>query len=169
MRIRKTEMAELDAVMRIYREAREFMVSTGNPTQWWEGYPPEELVREDIERGESYVVEEDGALLAVFLYREGIDPTYVQIEDGAWLDDAPYAVIHRMAVAARGRGVARFVFDTCLSWCGNLRIDTHEDNTPMRRALEKSGFRYCGIIHIFNGDARIAFQRSEKQEKTVTP
>lgn len=43
-----------------------------------------------------------------------------------------------------------------------MRIDTHENNTPMRRALEKSGFRYCGIIRIFNGDARIAFQKSSQ-------
>ena len=27
------------------------------------------------------------------------------------------------------------------------------------RALEKYGFAYCGIIHIFNGDERIAFHK----------
>ena len=28
-----------------------------------------------------------------------------------------------------------------------------------RRALEKYGFSYCGVIHIFNGDERIAFHK----------
>ena len=159
MIIRKTTLADFDTVMRVYRTAREFMLATGNTTQWWEGYPPEELILDDIARGDSFVVDDGGEILAVFLYREGIDPTYVNIEDGEWLNDEPYAVIHRIAVAKRGRGVAGFVFDTVYSWCHNIRIDTHADNTPMQRALEKNGFKYCGIIHIANGDPRVAYQR----------
>lgn len=159
MQIRKTNHRDLDTVMQIYRSAREFMVKSGNPTQWWEGYPPRELIVGDIESGDSYVVEENGEILAVFLYKKGIDPTYINIEEGAWLNDEPYAVIHRIAVNAKGRGVAAFVFDTVYGWCGNIRIDTHEDNEPMKRALTKNGFQYCGIIHIANGDPRIAFQR----------
>ncbi len=159
MEIRKTTAADLDTVMQIYRSAREFMIKSGNPTQWWEGYPPRELIAEDIENGESYVVEENDEILAVFLYKEGTDPTYINIENGAWLNDEPYAVIHRIAVAAKGRGVASFVFDTVYSWCGNIRIDTHEDNEPMKRALTKNGFKYCGVIHIANGDPRVAYQR----------
>lgn len=159
MQIRKTTLPDLEAVMQIYHVAREFMRENGNPTQWWDNYPPRELIVGDIERGESYVVEENGEILAVFLYKEGIDPTYVNIENGAWLNDAPYAVIHRIAVAKKGRGVASFVFDTVYGWCGNIRIDTHENNAPMRRALAKNGFKYCGIIHIANGDPRVAYQR----------
>ena len=29
----------------------------------------------------------------------------------------------------------------------------------MKRALEKNGFKYCGVIRIANGDARIAYQK----------
>ena len=164
MIIRKTQPADLDEVMIIYREAREFMKNTGNPTQWWDGYPPRELIEADIAAGDSFVVEEDGSILAVFLYKEGIDPTYINIENGTWLNNEPYGVIHRIAVRAKGRGVAAFVFNTVYTWCGNIRIDTHEDNTPMRNALLKNGFKYCGVIHIANGDPRIAFQRIEGEK-----
>jgi hypothetical protein len=53
-----------------------------------------------------------------------------------------------------------FCFDFALSQCKNVKIDTHRDNIPMQRALEKKGFSYCGIIHIANGDERIAYQKS---------
>ena len=43
----------------------------------------------------------------------------------------------------------------------SIRIDTHKDNIPMQRALAKHGFIKCGIIHLANGDERIAFQKSE--------
>lgn len=159
MQIRKTNPADFDTVMQIYRAAREFMIASGNPTQWWEGYPPEALILDDIARGDSFVVVEGDKILAVFLYREGIDPTYINIENGEWLNDDPYGVIHRIAVAEKGSGVASFVFDTVFSWCGNIRIDTHQDNKPMQRALEKNGFKYCGIIRIATGDPRVAYQK----------
>ncbi len=77
------------------------------------------------------------------------------------MNDRPYGVIHRIAVsdAVRGRGVAGFIFDTCFAKCQNLKIDTHRDNLPMQRALEKNGFIRCGIICLANGDERIAYQR----------
>ena len=159
MHVRKTTLADFSEVMKIYREAREFMIKTGNPTQWWEGYPPEDLILNDIERGDSFVVVENEEILAVFLYKHGVDPTYINIEDGSWLSEEPYGVIHRIAVNSKGRGVAAFVFDTVFGWCGNIRIDTHEGNLPMQRALEKNGFKYCGVIHIANGDPRVAYQR----------
>ena len=41
----------------------------------------------------------------------------------------------------------------------NLRIDTHEDNIPMRSFLLKHGFVECGIIYLENGEERIAYHK----------
>ena len=161
MEIRNTRPDELSAVMGIYASAREFMAKAGNPDQWGDGYPSEALVRSDIEAGKSFVCVEGEEILAVFYYSEGVDPTYIRIDDGAWLDDDPYGVIHRIAVAAQGRGVVRFCFDWGFARCGNLKIDTHEKNIPMQRALEKSGFARCGTIYIETGESRIAYQKSK--------
>lgn len=159
--IEAATLASLDAIMKIYEDARAYMRATGNATQWAGGYPAESLIREDIEKGNFYLCMDEGEILGVFYYAEENDPTYDKIYDGEWQNDKPYAVIHRVAVArdSHGKGVAAFIFDACFAKFGNLKIDTHRDNLPMQRALEKRGFVRCGIIHLANGDERIAFQR----------
>ena len=157
--IRAAEFDDLPQILRIYEEAREFMRRTGNPNQWWDYHPAESVLREDIPKKQLYVIETDGAIGGVFAYIQGVDPTYLHIEGGSWLNEEPYGVIHRIAVAHRGQGLIARIFDWALTQCPDLRIDTHVDNAPMRRALEKYGFSYCGVIHIFNGDERIAFHK----------
>lgn len=150
MEIRTAKKSETDIIMQIYRSAREFMKKNGNPDQWWEGYPPRELVERDIEEGECRVVVEGGEVLAVFYTSFGTDPTYENIYEGEWGTEEPYGVLHRVAVAegARGRGTVSFVFSEMLKKFGRIRIDTHEKNIPMQKALEKAGFVRRGIIYI---------------------
>ena len=76
--------------------------------------------------------------------------------DGAWRSDADYHMIHRVA-AVRGRGVARTIFSFAAEHSDYLRCDTHEENTPMRRALNSFGFRECGTITVANGTERVAY------------
>ena len=38
-----------------------------------------------------------------------------------------------------------------------IRIDTHEKNLPMQKALLKQGFTHRGTIYIADGTARMAF------------
>jgi len=57
------------------------------------------------------------------------------------------------------RGTATFCLNWALEQCGDLKIDTHRDNVIMQRALEKSGFTYCGIIYLKDGSERLAYQK----------
>ncbi|MBE6758287.1 MAG: GNAT family N-acetyltransferase [Ruminococcaceae bacterium] len=157
MIIRPATADDRETILAIYEEARRFMRENGNHTQWAGGYPPAALVEQDILGGHSFVCEEGGALLGVFCYFDGPDPTYDYIE-GGWQNDRPYGVIHRIAVTAHRRGVAAACYDWALTRCNNLRIDTHADNHPMQRSLEKYGFIPCGTIYLANGDPRIAYQ-----------
>ncbi len=60
MEIRKSQLTDLDTLMKMYENARSFMSSHGNPTQWGNTYPPKPLVAKDIEEGCSYVcIEQD--------------------------------------------------------------------------------------------------------------
>ncbi len=160
--IEKATIADIKPVMKIYEDARAYMRASGNATQWAGGYPSESLICGDMEKGNFYVCRDEGEIVGVFYFAEEHDPTYAKIYDGAWLNDEPYAVIHRIAVSreSHGKGVAAFIFDSCFEKCQNLKIDTHRDNFPMQRALEKRGFVRCGIIYLANGDERIAFQKS---------
>lgn len=159
MIIRKTKESDLVRIGEIYENAKRFMRENRNANQWNGGTPNIDTAREDMERGVGYVVEEDGKILATFMFALGDDPTYAKIYDGEWLSDAPYGVIHRIAVEQQGCGMIDFCINYCHSICSNLRIDTHRNNAPMRRALEKRGFKYCGIIYLANGDERLAYQR----------
>jgi hypothetical protein len=161
MLIRNTEARDLEAVMEIYSKAREFMSENGNGTQWGKTHPARELIESDIASRDGYVVEKNGEIVGTFFFKIGEDPTYQVIHGGRWINDGKYGVIHRIAVKYQGCGIVGFVYDHCYGIIKNLRIDTHKDNIPMQRSLEKAGFKYCGIIHIANGDERIAYQKVE--------
>ena len=168
LEIRHATAQDLPAIEALYAAARAYMKENGNPNQWGDRYPDEATVADDLARERLYLCTEKGEILGVFCYFFGSDPTYATITEGSWPNDRPYGVIHRIATAAHQRGVASFCFAHCLSLCGNLRIDTHRDNLPMQRALAKNGFVYCGIIHLENGDPRLAYQVVSEAESATT-
>ena len=67
--------------------------------------------------------------------------------------------MYKRQAPGRVKGAGSF----CIRWCaehsqGDLRIDTHRNNLPMQHVLGKLGFETCGIIHLADGDERIAFE-----------
>lgn len=161
MIIRKTRLEELDLLMKMYDNARLFMAVHGNPLQWGQNYPKRTLIASDIESGCSYVCEEHGKIIATFFYRKGADDTYRRIYNGEWLNERPYGVVHRITSDGTIKGAASFCLDWAFSQCGNLKIDTHQDNHIMQHLLDKKGFTYCGIIYTDDGGERLAYQKSE--------
>ena len=159
MEIRKTKLEELDQVMAIYAHARQFMAEQGNPNQWGTTKPAKEQIVADIEQGNSYVCVENGEIAAVFFYSNEEDPTYAKIYEGAWTNDKPYGVVHRIASAGIVKGAGSFCLNWAFSQCGNLKIDTHRDNIVMQNTLKKNGFVYCGIIYLEDGEPRMAYQK----------
>ena len=160
MTIRRSTYSDLPRLMEIYREARGIMLSCGDLNQWAEGYPPEDLIRKDIDRGVGYCMEDGGRIVGAFAFILGEDPTYKVIVRGEWIDaDAPYGTIHRLGSTADSRGVAEACFDWCWEQIKSLRVDTHEDNCIMRHCIEKAGFKYCGIIYLASGAERLAYQK----------
>jgi len=159
MNIRKSTLADLSAMEKIYADAREFMAKSGNPTQWVNGYPVRWMLEEDITLGRSYVCEDESGICATFVYAIMEDPTYLKIYEGEWKKEGPYGVVHRIASATRKKGIAGFCLNWCYDMCKNLRIDTHRNNIPMQAALKKYGFEYCGIIYLEDGDERLAYQK----------
>ncbi len=157
--IRHTRVEDIPRLQALFSHARSFMLETGNPSQWTAAYPSEELLRKDIGSRDSYVVEDEKqTVIATFVLRGGVDPTYDVIYEGRWLNDAPYATIHRIASDGTRKGILHLVMQFAQLDYNNIRIDTHRDNQVMRNAIAKEGFVYCGIIHCWNGDERVAYQ-----------
>ena len=140
-----------------------------NLDQWQKGYPSREIWENDIKAQQAWVALEGDLVLGVFAFQTTPDPSYGEI-DGKWLSDTPYASMHRVCVSDRskGKGVAgemfRFGFEMAQAkGFRSMRIDTHPGNLPMKRALTKAGFVYCGQIILKggaeNGDLRAAFEK----------
>ena len=160
MEIRKTTEKDFPKVTEMYENARIFMAAHGNPNQWGKTKPELSVIVNDINEGSSYVLEDNGRLLATFCYKSGPDPTYSVIENGQWLNNKPYSVVHRITSTGEVKGSASYCINEAFKKCGNLRIDTHEDNHVMQNLLKKLGFTYCGIIYVEDGSKRLAFQKS---------
>lgn len=156
--VRLAAPEDLPAIWNIYAYARDYMAKSGNAGQWGRDNPKPEIVYEDLDRGNLYVITERGRICGVFAFIIGNDATYERIS-GAWHASTVYGTIHRLA----GDGTVGGIFSRCLSFCeerwGYLRVDTHEKNQIMRHLLNKNGFQPCGIIHVSDGSPRIAFDR----------
>ncbi|MCR5646627.1 MAG: GNAT family N-acetyltransferase [Bacteroidales bacterium] len=158
---RHSTMEDLPIILQLRDQAREIMRSYGNVNQWPEGYPLEEKFINDIKDECSFVmIDAAGSVVGTFAFIPGPDITYKVIYDGQWLNDEPYHVIHRIASTPDSHGILDALLDYCEAIAPNIRIDTHEDNIIMRKGLEKRGYQYCGIIHLLNGDERLAFQKN---------
>lgn len=137
--------------------------------QWQKGYPAREDWEQALAAGKVTALEEDGEILAACIYQTAAEPSYASI-DGAWLTAGEYVSVHRMCVAkeARGRGLAGELFRlgeelARREGMPSVRVDTHEGNLPMRRALEKAGYTCCGVIiirgSVEDGDPRVAYEK----------
>ena len=47
------------------------MADSGNPTQWGDSYPPQEMLEEDIDSNRLFVYTVNGRLEAVFAFKIG--------------------------------------------------------------------------------------------------
>lgn len=162
---RKSEFKDVERIMDIIRQAQVYLKSQGID-QWQNGYPNEEAIENDIRNEISYVLEEDGNIIATSAISFDGEPTYDEIKQGQWLSDYEFAVIHRIAVDNdyKGLGVAGKLIKATEELCSkrdvrSIRIDTHKDNLAMQSSIKKNGFKYCGIIFVCDGSERIAFEK----------
>ena len=161
--IRLATTFDLPHIFEVYAVARQLMRGSGNPTQWGNHFPPEELLRSDIPKEQLYVVERDGVIHAAFALVFGEDPSYGYIE-GAWRKNEPYAAIHRVGSDGSG-GIFGEVIAFCREKSPYLRIDTHHDNRVMQHIVEKHGFRESGVVYMHDdGTPRIAYEWFEGME-----
>lgn len=151
-------MEDMERILYIYDIAKQYMRRNGNLKQWNGIYPDRDTLARDIQKGQLYVYKLGGIIHGVFVLQLGEEPNYAHIEGKGWLNEEPYATIHRIA----SDGAVKGFFEKCLEFSkrriNNIRVDTHHDNHTMQHVVEKYGFRKCGIIHLPGGDPRIAYQ-----------
>lgn len=161
MKLRLTTLEDVNAVMSIINQAKEYLKSQGI-NQWQDGYPNEESIITDINNHEAYVLEKDNEIIATAMISETKEPTYDYIE-GKWLQNNKYLVVHRIAIKddQKGQGLAKIILGEAIKLYPDnysIRMDTHDDNLSMQRFLTKYGFTYCGTIYLANKDKRRAYE-----------
>ncbi|MBO5596561.1 MAG: N-acetyltransferase [Bacteroidales bacterium] len=160
MTVRVGISSDVPAIMVVLEAAKGIMRASGNIGQWVNGYPSEQVVRDDIDKRQGYVLEEGDRLVGYFVFMPSPEPTYRVIHEGAWLDDErPYHVLHRIGSLPDVHGVFAAIMDFAFAHDRNIRIDTHKDNHIMQHNILKHGFSYCGIIYLDSGDPRLAYQK----------
>ena len=171
--IRATER-EAEELLAFYQIVADNMEEKGLQQWHWGRYPNEEMIREDIAKGNLYYLREDGAVAAAVVLMAGQEPEY----DGlSWSCGVRPGIFHRLGVhpSMQGAGLGGLVLDDVLqllrrSGCDCARCDTSEKNQHAIRLYEKLGFRRCGTMHWEDsvGD-NITFDKPLKRETPLWP
>ena len=161
---RQPSASEAPQIWKIIQQAIVRRKNDGSQ-QWQDGYPNEDVIKQDITKGIGYVLIDDNIVAgyAAILFND--EPAYEQLK-GTWLTNGDFAVVHRVAISDDylGKGLAQklFLFAEDLAKRNNIfsiKVDTNFDNIPMLKILEKLGYTYCGEV-TFRGSFRKAFEKT---------
>ena len=124
MKIRKTNMDDLNAVMKIYEIEIKFMAENNNPNQWSKKKWAESLIIDDINSEKSYVcVNDDDKVVGELYYDYGylIELACNKIVEGKWIGDEEYGVVHRIALDMSEKGIVAFCINYAFDKCKHIR------------------------------------------------
>lgn len=165
MKFRLAENKDIEKIMKIINQGKE-KLKKESIDQWQNGYPNEESIERDIKNSYSYVVEEEGKILATAAISFDVEETYNEIFEGQWLSNKAYCVIHRFAVdlSSKVKKKGSKIIDLAERLClekniDSIKIDTHEKNESMKNFLLNNGFKYCGVIYLEGGEKRLAYEK----------
>lgn len=170
--VRKAAAADLAAVDGIYQRIHDGEERGDFTTGWLRGvYPTAATARSALDRGELFVLEDQGRIAAAAIVNQTQVPEYA---DCPWTYPAreeEVMVLHTLVVdpLAQGRGYGRafvaFYEDYARAHgCRYLRMDTNEKNLAARRMYAKLGFAEPGIVGCdFNGIPGVGLVCLEKR------
>lgn len=143
-KFRLAHLGEYERVVQIFEEAMEALHSQGIQ-QWNGGYPNRQLLREDIEKGEMWALEENGELLAVVVLNDSSDVDY---DTSCFTAVERPLLVHRLCVVPdkQGQGVGGRMMMHCEAWARMegyeaLRLEAYSANGPALRLYDKLGYQ----------------------------
>lgn len=171
---RPAEEKDIPAVAGIYEKIHAQESKGQTHTGWIHGvYPAEATAREALHRGDLFVYEEDGCILASAIINQAQGEMY---SGGAWqyeVNSSLVMVLHTLTVDPdQGkRGIGRRFVEfyeqyAAQKGCTALRMDTNEKNTVARAFYKKLGYSEIGIVPcVFNGIPDVQLVLLEKPVK----
>ena len=165
-------MDDLDAIDRIYSRAHDAEEAGLTTTGWVRGiYPKREVAEASLQRGDMYVAEYDGRIVASGIINKTQVNVYLECDWEYKAPDEKICVLHTLVVDpdARGKGIGRafvrFYEETGMDWdCEVLRIDTNARNRRARKMYAGLGYIETDIVPtVFNGIRNVDLVLMEKK------
>ena len=132
--------------------------------QWQDGYPNLDIIKNDIEKEQGFVLMEDDKIVGYCAILINDEPEYANLK-GEWLSNKDFVVFHRVAIDEEhlGKGLAKTMMILIEEFAlanniHSVKADTNFDNIAMLSIFEKLGYSYCGEVY-FRGSARKAFEK----------
>ena len=156
--IRKASMADLPYIRQIYEDIHT-EEENGNLTIGWARavYPTEKTAEASVQRGDMFVLEEEGMILGAGIINQVQVDVY---EKAPWeYQSEAVCVLHTLVISpgASGRGYGKAFISFYERWAEEhslmeLRIDTNARNSVARSMYRKLGYKEIGIVPtVFNG------------------
>lgn len=157
---RKATAADLDAIERIYDKIHDAEDRGELVTGWISHvYPVRATAEAALQRGDLYVLEEEGRILGAGVINQLQVDVYA---DAAWeypAEDRDVCVFHTLTIdptlhkSGCGTRFMRFYEDRAREMgCHELRIDTNARNAVARALYQKLGYKEIGVVPtVFNG------------------
>lgn len=169
---RKASVADVENIAELY-DAIHSEAEAGRAVTGWirDVYPTEETARAAISRGDMFVEEAQGRIVAAARINQEQVDVYA---DAAWDHDAPpeqVMVLHTLVVSPREKGLgygSRFVAFyeqyALEQGCPYLRMDTNAKNLAARALYRKLGYKEVSVLPCkFNGIPDVALVCLEKK------
>lgn len=163
---------DIAAIAAIYDEIHTENEAGRMTTSWTRGvYPTRETAAASVQRGDMWVAQAEGQLVAAAKINQEQVPEYAQ---AAWHWKAPadeVMVLHTLVVSPKHKGkgygtafVAFYEQYALQQGCRYLRMDTSAQNLAARMLYKRLGYTEADIVSCnFNGIARMQLVCLEKK------
>lgn len=162
-KFRKASLDDLAQIWDILQQGIARRKKDGS-SQWQDGYPNPEVIKNDIEKGAGFVLTEEDTIIGYCAIMINDEPEYAKIE-GKWMTDDDFVVFHRIAISDShsGKRLSMKIFEFIEEFAlrnniYSIKADTNYDNIAMLKIFERMGYVYCGEVY-FRGSARKAFEK----------
>lgn len=151
---------DVSEIKRIIEEAKIYLKEQ-KINQWQGSYPEAKQLEQDVKDGLTYILMVGDDIAGTAALCPGIEPMYLHIEDGEWINGpkARYSAIHRVAISTNFRGqhlagkiISCLLTTARLSGYKDIRVDTNSENSGMQHVIEANNFKYKGIIRTPDSD-----------------
>jgi len=119
--------------------------------QWTLVYPNSGIIKDDIEKGQLYVLEED-QIKGIVVLSEDQEPEYAEVD---WSElDGNVMVVHRLAVdpESQRNGYARILMDFAEDFAveheyTSIRLDAFSKNNRVLKFYEQRNYEKRGLVN----------------------